>query len=228
MKKFTTTQLINISLILFAMTLPLFLGGCLGAGTPTALVNISGSWNLSTLTGTWTFNQIGTTISGQTPSGTEQITGTIVGLNINFSFTDTNGNTDSYTGTVSSDGTTMSGTYTVGTTSAPWDGTLSGSTGASISTGNWSVTDIPTGGTAGTPFTVFLSQSGSTIKGNFPTTSTGQPATEGTSVTGTVSGTSSITFSFIDTGSIISSNSISNGTYTINDAAAGTWSATLP
>ncbi|MGD0885588.1 MAG: hypothetical protein ABSA46_12095 [Thermodesulfovibrionales bacterium] len=194
--------------------------------------NITGTWTLSTQVGSWMFTQIGTTLSGQTPSAL-QITGTIIGLNISFSFTDSSGNTDTYTGTVSSDGTSISGTYTIGSgAAAPWTGTLETSS-VSITTGDWSVTEIPIGGTVGTSFTVFLSQSGSTVIGNFPTTSTGQPTPMNTTITGTISG-DTITFSFTDsngltdtyTGTIVTSNAITVGTYTINGASAGTWLAT--
>ena len=97
-------------------------------------VNIAGNWNTyQTTTGApgeqgpnlFTFTQSGNGISGTTSQG-QQITGTIGSLSITFSWVGSNGDTYIYTGTVSADGTTMSGTWTsVNGQSGTWRATKS-------------------------------------------------------------------------------------------------------
>lgn len=97
-------------------------------------VNIAGSWNIyKTATGAsgeqgpdlFTFTQSGNGISGTTAQG-QQITGTIASLSITFSWVGSDGDTYIYTGAVSSDGATMSGTWiSVNGQSGTWRATKS-------------------------------------------------------------------------------------------------------
>ena len=110
-------------------------GKGIGGSVPPA-VNITGSWNmyhtengtpgeqgpdLSALTQTG--NGIAGTVSGFT------ITGTISGLNISYYWEDDGGTITTLTGTVSSDGTAMSGTFT----------------NSSGNSGTWRATKVPQG-----------------------------------------------------------------------------------
>ena len=97
--------------------------------------SVSGSWNLyHTKTGGteegpdfFTLTDTGNSISGTGAIGssTATITGTVSGMNITLSLLLSAGQTTSLTGTVSDDGSTMSGTYSNPTQSGIWRATRS-------------------------------------------------------------------------------------------------------
>ncbi len=121
MQMFSKGNWVKVYLLSFAAVLVMFLGGCGGSGENTPNWNISSGWNMFYATkGTpgeqgpslFTFSTSGNTISGSTSLG-RSISGTINGLNVQFQFVDSDGATNTSTGTVAeADGSTMSGTWT--------------------------------------------------------------------------------------------------------------------
>jgi len=119
MQKLDRSKCLKVYLLFFMVTLPLFFSGC-GESKSLPVWNITGSWfTYYATTGApgeqgpnlFTFTQSGNGISGTT-SLNQQITGTISNLSITFSWVESDGDTYIYTGTLSADGTTMSGTWT--------------------------------------------------------------------------------------------------------------------
>ena len=119
MQKFATSKWLKVCLLFFMVTSLLFLIGCGGSSQAPPVWNITGSWyTYYATTGTpgeqgpdiFTFTQSENSLSGTTSQG-PQITGTVSGLNINFSWVGSDGVTYTSTGTVSADGATMSGTW---------------------------------------------------------------------------------------------------------------------
>ncbi len=125
----------TVFLLVLVVAAPLFLGGCGGNGsTPT--FNISGTWNITWTpasspagTYTFTFTQSDSSLSGTTNQG-QPISGSVSGLNVNFSFIWTESpsgvqNTYTFNGTEGTDATTMSGTWTNGGgASGAWSATF--------------------------------------------------------------------------------------------------------
>jgi hypothetical protein len=232
MKKLTSSQNLNVSLLLFAITLPLFLGGCLGAGTPTA-ADITGTWQVSTTgtggtNGSYQLTSINNSVGGTSPTN-ESISGTITGSSITFQFTDSSGVTETYTGTVGSDETTMQGTFTTSSGgSGDWTAAETSSTAVTI-TGTWSLTNTPSNGTATAVGNLSLNQqTTTTFTGTFTGTSGGQfQITDGT-----ITNSTTVTFSWIDatgatnsyTGTLNSDETQMAGTYSVG-TTTGTWSA---
>jgi hypothetical protein len=102
-----------------AVTLIFLFGGCGGKTEPT--FNISGSWYMFHTTdgtageqglGLFSFTQSDNDLSGSVATTGESISGSVSGLDVSFSWTDsaTSARID-YNGKVSTDGTTMSGTW---------------------------------------------------------------------------------------------------------------------
>jgi hypothetical protein len=211
--------------LFFGIVFALFLGGC-GSSEPSPTWNIAGSWFMYQATnGTsgeqgpnlFTLTQSTNTISGTTSQG-QTITGDISGENITFSWVGSDGATNTYTGKIGSDGSTMSGTWkSTNGQSGTWQGIIDLSASVNIS-GNWNTT-----GEQGTDLFT-LSQSANTISG---TTS------EGDKITGNIS---RLTVLFFWTGSDGNTTTISataasdgtkmSGTWTSTDGKSGTWTAT--
>src|ERR1039458_9033068 len=120
MKKLFTGKWSQIYVFFLVASVPLFLIGCgLSNNNPPAY-DISGAWYTYYATnGTpgelgpnlYTFSASSNAIAGST-SQNQIITGEITGLDITFSYVQSDGSTNSSMGTVGSDGTTMSGTWT--------------------------------------------------------------------------------------------------------------------
>lgn len=251
MQKLATSKWLKVCLFVFVVTLPLFLGGC-GTGS-TAPLNISGTWFVYNATngtppsgpqGPDNFvlsqdtngNLTGTALQGLALTG-----GSVSGLNISFTFTETINNAPvsyTYSGTIgitSTDGTTMHGTWSNSSSE-------SGIWSAVFDNVNTAVANIPTSWTIsnGTPTTTgetgpytFI-QSGTLITGG--TTPGGQ-----TDITGTVDSEgsqnapvgSSIIFCYIDSAGsiyiytgIISSGTAMSGIWVSTNGETDTWTAT--
>lgn len=241
MKKLTTSEWFKISLLFLTMTVFLSLGGCTGTGTGTEsqvnVVNISGTWNVFvTPTGSneqsakvFQFTQPAnsTTFTGKEPQGSA-ISGSISGLSISFSWTDSTGE-NVYTGTISADGTTMSnGTYTVGgSPKGTWRATQVSSSTANID-GKWQILVTPTGSSAQLLGTFTFIQPANS------TTFTGQEAGGLAISNGTVNG-QTVTFSWTGSDGFVwtfngqvTANVSMSGTFTSNNtlAPSGNWSGT--
>ena len=213
--------------------LTLFLSAC-GHSKHVALINIAGTWfvyhetdGLSAEQGPDSFNF---TTSDNTVSGTtsqaQSITGTVEDLDISFSWIGSDSFTYTYTGSVSNDGMTMSGTWTnTNGQSGTWHAIIELSPAVNIA-GNWDIFNTP----AGSPLELgpdqfTFTQSGNGIAG---TTSGGQ------TVIGSI-GNQSITFSwvasdgflYIYTGAVSIDDTTMSGTWTsTNNGQSGSWRAT--
>jgi len=208
----------------FALTMPLVLSGCIGAGVSTSSssgVNVSGTWNLfQPAASSVTFIQIGNEL---TVNGTANA-GTVNGQSITFSAAQSDGSTITYTGTVTADVTSMSGSFTsTSGATGSWNASLAPAT-ITIS-GTWNVFNTPTNSTLQGPNAFTFTQTGNTLTGTTPLSS--QP------VTGTVSGLS-IQFTWIASGGstniyigTVSADGTSMfGIYTTGSVQSGTWNAT--
>ena len=152
MQKLATNKLLKVYLLLLVVSLHLILGGC-GKSEPPPTWNITGSWYIyNTTTGTtgeqgpnlFTFTASTNTISGTTAQS-QPITGDISGLNITFSWTGSDGATYTYTGAVSADGATMSGTWTSSNgLSGTWHAIINTPPTVNI-TGSWNTYQTTTG-----------------------------------------------------------------------------------
>jgi hypothetical protein len=234
MQRQATKYWLKLYSLLCVITLPLFLGGC-GGGTNEPPYNITGSWFIyDTTVGTageqgpnlFTFTQTDSknnNLAGTT-SQSQSVMGNVSGLNISFSWVGSDSATYNYTGIISGDGFTMSGTWTntIGH-SGTWHAIYSASPSVDIS-GKWNIL-LTTAGTTEQqgPFLFTFTQSGNGISG---TTSQGQQ------LIGTVS-ILSITFSWpesdgatnVYTGAINAAGTAS-GTWRSTNGQSGTWSAT--
>lgn len=235
MQKQATSDWLKVCLVLFVITLPLFLGSCGGSATD-AIFNTSGSWFIYHTTAgavgeqgpdLFTFTQSNSNsnnLSGTT-SQSQALTGNVSGLDISFSWMGSDAATYNYTGVISANGSTMSGTWTnTGGHSGTWHAIVSASPSANIA-GSWNImlTTVGTSGQQG-PYLFTFTQSGNGVSG---TTSQGQQ------LIGTVS-ILSITFSWtgndgatnVYTGTITAAATTMSGTWTSTNGQSGTWSAT--
>ncbi|HXX58196.1 MAG TPA: hypothetical protein VEI96_09375 [Thermodesulfovibrionales bacterium] len=216
----------RFSLLIVAAMLPLLLMGCIGAGTNgggAATVNISGTWNLflGVSSTSVTFLQVNNNLfinGSQTPSGT------VSGLHINFSLTDTSG-TSTFDGQIAPDASSMSGSFTTaGGAQGSWSATLAPAT-VTIA-GTWKVFHTPNNSTQQGPDTFVFSQTGNTLTGT--TSQSAKP------VTGTVSGLSvNFTFTAADgsintyVGTIVAAGNTMSGIYITGNVQAGIWNGSL-
>ncbi len=228
MQQRDTSWWVRLLVLFYAAALTFLVSGCLGASSPPASVTITGSWNIfHTPTGStqlgpdiFTFTQTGNSISGTTSQG-QTVTGTLTGSNITFSWTASNV-TNTYSGTVSADGTTMSGTYTTSASeTGSWSATKGTSSTVSI-TGTWNMFITPSNTNAEQTLGLFtFTQTGNTISG---TTAQGQQ------LAGTLSG-QNVSFSWVDSGGNTNTftgsvgTTAMTGTYTVNAVASGSWRA---
>jgi hypothetical protein len=217
--------------------LPLLIGGC-GSKQSSPTFNITGGWNMFYATkGTqgeagpslFTFSVTNGNLNGGTAQG-QGITGTVDGLNISFTFVDSDGATNTSTGTISADdGSTMSGTWTKGNLSGTWHGVINLAPPMSVA-GNWNVFQTASGGTeqglgvfAFTQSFNNAAQTNSNIGGTTP---------DGKQITGAI-GRMDITFFWTDgggvthtlTGIITSDGTTISGTWYDTSGNSGTWRA---
>ncbi len=168
-----TRKSLKFCMIAVVLTLMLFVISC--GGKTDATFNIAGAWSLvrvtpaDTATSTpadeqkdlFTFTQLSsdTDVGGTTTPGngsaSETITGSVSGDDVSFTTTVSGGITRNYTGKLSSDGATMSGTWTSTdtlvtpnvTTSGTWSAVVRAVPAFNIS-GDWTLTE-PAGGLGG-------------------------------------------------------------------------------
>jgi hypothetical protein len=213
--------------------LPLFIGGC-GSKQNSPVYNITGNWFMFYATkGTagevgpsqFTFTTTDNNITGLTDKG-QVITGEVAGLDITFSFVDSDGALNTSTGTVAaSDGSTMSGTWTKSNgQSGTWHAVIGTVSPQADATGNWNMFQTTSGGSEQGLGLFTFSQSGFGIAG---TTS------DGKSIIG-ATGRLDITFFWVDadgvthtlTGIITADGSSMSGTWYDTAGKSGTWRAT--
>ncbi len=136
MQKLTAGKWLRVCLLFFAVTLPLFLSGCLGAGNVTlASGDISGTWSMAVTPTGGSAQTADVKITQTANSTTISVTGTILGQTVTdaqgtndgqkVTFTGTVGTTtNTFDGTINTEGTTMSGTYTQsGNSAGSWTAT---------------------------------------------------------------------------------------------------------
>src|SRR5512135_1837194 len=156
MEKLGSRKWLKVCMLISVAALLLFNVGC-GSGTSEPAFNISGSWNIFTTTsGTvgeqgpnlFSFSTSTNTLSGTTPQG-NIITGEVTDLNISFSWLGSDGFSNSYSGVISGDGTTMTGTWT-------------STSGTTVHSGTWNAIIISTS-TGGFPPSVSIAGAWNTI-----------------------------------------------------------------
>jgi hypothetical protein len=230
MQKRGTGKWLKGCLLSLAVTLPLIFGGC-GGNQAEPAWNVTGGWYIYHDTAgvpgeqgpdLFSFTQANNKLSGTTPQG-QQITGTVSGVDISFSWTGSDGASCSYSGSISGDGATMSGTWTSSNgQSGTWHAIVNAAPAVNV-TGNWNIYHTTTGapGEAG-PDILAFAQTNNNLSGTTP---------QGQQVTGTVSSLS-ITFSWTGsdgatytyTGS--ASATAMSGSWTSTSGQSGTWRAT--
>jgi hypothetical protein len=233
MQKLTISKWSEFCLLFSAVTLIMFLSGCGGKSQTEPAWNIAGSWyTYYVTTGTpgeqgpnvFTFTTNENTLSGTTYLN-QWITGTVSGSNVNFSWTESDGATNTSTGTIGANGTTMSGTWTdTNNQSGIWSAIIDTSPEVNIA-GNWNIYQA-TAGAAGEqgPDLFTFSQSGNGISGT---------TAQGEQITGTIGGLS-ITFFWVGndgttntlTGTVNADGTALSGTWASTNGQSGTWHAT--
>ncbi len=226
-------------MLIISAALLFFIGGC-SSGVTEPAFNVSGNWDIYTTTsgtvgeagpGRFSFSTYSSTLSGYSPE-TKYITGEVSDLNISFSWVASDGYTYSYTGLVSNNGTTMSGTWTnTNNQSGTWNGIIISTSSTTFTptiniAGNWNVF-LTTDGTTGEegPEAVTFTQSSNTLGG----TALGQQivgSIASSNVTTVLffwnDGTSNFAFTGIAN---VDGNSM-QGTWTNTSGKTGTWRAT--
>jgi hypothetical protein len=250
MKKRATSKWLKVSLLFLVATLPLFLGGC-GGSKSEPTFNISGNWVIyHTTSGTpgqqgpdlFSFSQSQNNLTGTTSSGTTSLSltlssGDVSGQNVSFGWTGSDGTTTyAYSGSVSSNGTTMSGTWhSSDGQQGTWNGIINETPIDNIA-GNWNF--LSTSGTPGQQGLFAFNQSINTVATITINTISGTTSQD-LALTGTISSLS-IIFSwtgsdgttYIYTGTVSGSGGTAmSGTWTsINTSGqygpSGSWSAT--
>ncbi len=230
MRKLAVYRSWGAGLLFLFLTSTLFLTGC-GGSQAEPVFNITGGWNIFyTTTGTageqgpglFNFSQTDNNLSGTTPQG-QALSGSVSSLSVSFSWTGSDGAFYTYTGTISADGNTMSGTWSNSKgASGSWSAMINIASSVNV-TGNWNV--FHTTGTAGEqgPDLFTFSQSGNSVSGTAP---------QGQAVTGVVSGLN-ILFSWTGSdgvsntyvGAVSGGNSMT-GTWSATSGQSGTWRAT--
>jgi hypothetical protein len=225
---------LHVCIALFIVTLPFFLLSCGGKTDPT--FNIAGSWYIFHTTNgavgeqgpdLFAYSQTDNDLSGKVPTG-ESLTGSVSGLDVSFSWTTS---TDSvkkdYSGKISTDGTTMSGTWTDSNNQqGTWNAIIKLDPLGSIQ-GTWNLT-APTGGVAGVQGFTFV-QSGNDLAGS--------QTLQGEALTGIITNpdimffwttSDGIIYTFIGTTNNISDGTVNDisGTWTDSNGQSGSWSAT--
>jgi len=134
------------SIMAVAALVLMLVSGCNNNLNQTGSVNLTGNWTISAqstvfnglvVSGTGTLQQSGSNVSGNfTLSGTPcatavALSGTLNGTTFTFQLAEGSAQTVNFTGTVATNGTSASGTYT-----APSGGCTNGDTG------NWSATKM--------------------------------------------------------------------------------------
>jgi hypothetical protein len=235
MQKQATSDWLKVCLLLCVITLPLFLGGC-GGSTSEAPYNTSGSWFIYHTTAstageqgpdlfTWSQTDSNSNNLSGTTSQSQALTGNVSGLNISFSWIGSDAATYNYTGVISADGFTISGTWTdTSGHSGTWHAIFSASPSVNIS-GSWNiiVTTVGTSGQQG-PYLFTFTQSGNGVSG---TTSQGQQLIGTVSILySTLSWAGSDGATNVYTGTINAAGTTMSGTWTSTNGQSGTWSAT--
>lgn len=235
MQKHATRKWLKTCLIFLLVTGSLYICGC-GLNNNAPTFNIAGNWDVySATTGNveesgpnlFTFTTSDSTISGMTMQG-QVITGTISGLDILFSWVGSDGATNTYTGTVSSDGMTMSGIWSdTKTESGTWNAIIisspSNSYPPAVSVARfWNISQITSGAPGAQTNAFAFTQSGNSIAGT----------TQGHLFTGIISSQSIVFFwnngttNFAFTGTVSLDGTAMSGTWSGNNGQSGTWSAT--
>jgi len=239
MERLGSRKWLKVCVLICVVAIPLFVGGC-GSGNSEPAFNITGNWNIfTTTTGTigeagpnlFSFTTSTNTLSGTTSQG-QVITGTVSDLNVSFSWVGSDGATNSYTGVVSANGTTIAGTWTsTNGQSGTWNAIIISTTTRSFPpivniAGNWNAF-LTTNGTPGEqgPDVVTFTQSGNGVGGT----------TQDRQITGSIMSSSitSILFFWNDgaansafTGIVSTDGNSMSGTWTDTGGHSGTWRAT--
>jgi hypothetical protein len=232
MKILEARKFSRVCCLFLVIVLAMFLGGC-GSSQSSPEWNISGVWSTFYATaGTpgqqgpnpFTFSTSENTVTGTTSQG-QPIAGSITGLDLSFSFVDSDGATSTSNGTVSAaDGSTMSGTWTKSNgQSGTWYAVINLPPLVSAE-GNWNVFQA-TSGVAGEqgPDVFAFTQSGYGIAGETP---------QGQQITGAI-GRLDIIFFWVDgdevthtfIGVITADGTGMSGTWSDTSGKSGTWRA---
>ncbi len=258
MRKPTGSKRLKTCLLFFAAIPALFLSGC-GIGS-FPIFNITGNWFVYQITNTptadvqvqgpgiFSFTQSDNDLTGTawapSPGLSNQAAlgigwGNISGLTIKFSFTgtDTPATTYTYAGTISSDDSSMSGTwYNSNGQSGSWFALTKAAPAANI-TGNWTLSYKTTDGTAlaNTPNPFTFNQPSSITNSTvtmdvFSGTAGTAPSSQ--AITGVLSGlniafpwTVSDGTVYFSTGTVSSDGKTMSGTWTGTNGQSGLWSA---
>lgn len=230
----------KICVAFFAINIVLFIGGCGGKTDPT--FNIAGSWYIFHTTDVakgeqgpdlFAFAQTDNDLTGTAPTG-ESITGSVSGLDVSFSWTTSVGGTNvtkNYSGEVSTDGTTISGTWSDSSNNrGTWNAIIKLNPLGNIQ-GVWNLTE-PAGGVGGVQgFSFIQAQSGNDLAGS----QTAQGDVE--AITGIVTNPDIMFFWLGSDGTLYMFTGILNnvnngvasemsGTWTATNGQSGSWSAT--
>ncbi len=230
---------LKVCMLIFVVALVSLVAGC-GSGNNEPAFNITGNWDVFTTTdGTmgeqgpnlFIFNTSSSALSGTTPQGTF-LTGSVNDLNVSFSFVGSDGSTNNYSGTVSSNGTTIAGTWnSTNGQKGTWNAIIISSTNASFPpsvniAGSWNAF-MTTDGIPGEqgPDVVTFTQSGNNIAG------TEQDrqiigAMMSSNITSIIFFLNDGTSNFAFTGIVSSDGNSMSGTWTNTSGKTGAWHTT--
>lgn len=238
MARIGSSKCLKICMVILVVTLPLYIGGC-GQSNKEPIFNISGNWNIFSATNgvvgeqgpnLFIFSTSDSTLTGTTPQS-QSITGTVSDLNISFSWIGSDGATNRYTGVISSNGTTMAGSWTsTNGQSGKWNALLISTPTNSFNptvniAGNWNAF-LTTDGTSGEqgPVIITFTQSGNGVGGT-----TQERQIIGSIMTSNI--TSLIFFwndgttNFDFTGIVSNDGNSMSGTWSNSSGQTGTWRA---
>lgn len=238
MQRLSRSKWLKVHMLFLVAVSAMFLWGC-GSSQNTPTWNIASGWSMFYATkGTpgeqgprlFTFTTSGNTVSGATSQG-QAISGTIDGLNIEFKFVDSDGATNTSTGTVAAaDGATMSGTWTKPNgQSGTWHGVIQQSVRPKNVPGNYNISQTTNGVAGEQALGLFtFAESVYSISG---TTSDGMPITGAIGLSAISFfwvGSDNVTHTFTGTVAIDNNGNATgmSGTWYDTAGKTGTWRAT--
>lgn len=240
MEKLGSRKWLKVCMVIFAVTLSFYIGGCGNNNGNSPAFNIQGGWFIYDATNgisgeqgpsLFQFTTSDTTLGGTTSQGIA-LTGTTTDTGVSFVWTGSDGATYTYNGTVGADGVTMQGAWSnTSNQSGTWVALIDQAPSVNIAPSPTSPTSwvLTTGGPQGT-IDVTFTQSGNSLTITTPQGVQNPPGTISfLDLAFFVIGSDGATYTYVGTVTA-SANSLAtamSGTWTNTNGLSGTWSAAL-